>query len=103
LVVSWVSKYGPASSAHGIARDELTQLALLGACDHSVIANSSFAWWGAWLGDRQERPTRRLVLAPEQYHRFGEDIIPERWVAVADAALARRSSVVSFMDGPLRR
>jgi hypothetical protein len=41
----------------------LTQLRLLGECDHAILANSTFAWWGAWLGDRRAE-ARRIVLAP---------------------------------------
>lgn len=28
---------------------------LMSQCDHMVIANSSFSWWGAWLGDESDR------------------------------------------------
>ena len=49
----------------------------------AVIANSSFAWWGAWLGDRRRRPGSRLVLAPEDYRqRWGPDILPSNWIAI---------------------
>ena len=54
-------------------------LALMRACQHAVIANSSFSWWGAWLGDGRER----TVIAPRVWFRgrsdYG-DIVPERWL-----------------------
>jgi Glycosyl transferase family 11 len=82
FAVPWVARFGPAVSAYEIAADELSHLALLATCDHSVIANSSFAWWGAWLGDRRSSG-RRLVVAPEQYRRnWGDDILPAHWSVV---------------------
>jgi hypothetical protein len=30
-------------------------LRLIAMCDHVVMANSSFSWWGAWLGQRENR------------------------------------------------
>jgi hypothetical protein len=32
-------------------------------CDHAILANSSFAWWGAWIGD-QRGERERSVIAP---------------------------------------
>jgi hypothetical protein len=82
LAVDWMARFGPASSAYDIAQDELSHLVLLRDCDHCVIANSSFAWWGAWLGDQVPRSGPRVVIAPDDYRRFGPDILPERWAAV---------------------
>jgi hypothetical protein len=83
LAVSWMARFGPATSAYDIASDELSHLALLRDCDHCVIANSSFAWWGAWLGDQEHRAGPRVVLAPADYRNFGPDILPDRWTAVS--------------------
>jgi hypothetical protein len=55
-------------------------LALMSACRHHIIANSSFSWWGAWLsregGD---------VLAPDRWFNPGNvnfdirDFVPHDW------------------------
>jgi hypothetical protein len=54
-------------------------LTLMRACQHAVVANSSFSWWGAWLGDGGER----IVIAPRvwfQSRSDSEEIVPDRWL-----------------------
>ena len=54
-------------------------LRLMRLCNHHVIANSSFSWWGAWLSDR---PGKRVV-APRQWFRASHlntaDLVPPEW------------------------
>lgn len=87
FATDWVAEYGPAVSAYERGADELVHLALAAACDHAVIANSSFAWWGAWFGDRrveaEARAAPRVVLAPADYPaRFGKDVLRGEWVTI---------------------
>lgn len=52
---------------------------LMSLCKHHIIANSSFSWWGAWLGQRQG-----LTFAPRRWFADEsvntEDVCPDRWV-----------------------
>lgn len=55
------------------------ELVLMSRCQHHVIANSSFSWWGAWLG----RNPNKIVIAPKRWSNLHEswyrDIIPSSW------------------------
>lgn len=55
-------------------------LRLMAACRHFIVANSSFSWWGAWLG---EWPGKQ-VIAPARWFRAdhgGEgEIVPAEWL-----------------------
>ncbi|MEQ7872932.1 alpha-1,2-fucosyltransferase [Sphingomonas sp. ASV193] len=63
--------------------DEAWQdLFLMAACRHAIIANSSFSWWAAWLGDRHH-PGGRTVIAPATWFvgmaSNADDRCPQTW------------------------
>jgi hypothetical protein len=65
-------------------RREDATLWLMRQCEHGVIANSSFSWWGAWLG---ADANGGIVVAPQGW--FGpawnedpRDIVPIRWLRI---------------------
>jgi hypothetical protein len=55
-------------------------LYLMAACDHHIIANSSFSWWGAWLNTSPSK----VVIAPLRWfnseYLVAEDICPLSWI-----------------------
>lgn len=52
---------------------------LMSLCRHHVIANSSFSWWGAWLGS-----SGGITIAPKRWfadQRINtDDIYPQAWI-----------------------
>ena len=59
---------------------EHEDLYLMSLCNGAIIPNSSFGWWGAWLGNLDKR-----VIAPKRWfsgasHLDTKDLLPERWM-----------------------
>ena len=55
---------------------------LMSLCRHHVIANSTFSWWGAWLGEKRDSVTiapPRWYSDDKQQEKYGTSIIPARW------------------------
>jgi hypothetical protein len=60
---------------------------LMSQCQHFIIANSTFSWWGAWLG---EKKNSSQIYAPGKYVNPNQSVtawgfdrlIPDRWVTI---------------------
>jgi hypothetical protein len=57
-------------------------LRLMSHCKHHIIGNSTFSWWGAWLGKK----SGQLVYAPNRYFMYRDiplwDFYPVSWKIV---------------------
>ncbi|TZF83631.1 alpha-1,2-fucosyltransferase [Pedobacter sp. BS3] len=61
----------------------ITDLRLMSACKHYIIANSTFSWWGAYLGSFE----KKIVIAPKKW--FNDtvnysirDLLPKHWIKI---------------------
>ena len=58
------------------------EIYLMSICNHNVISNSSFSWWGAWLNTYN----KKIVIAPEKWfvdentQKNAYDIVPKEWL-----------------------
>ena len=85
--IDWVKQNFPINNnhyfaTHNVGFESYNDMRLMSMCDHHIIANSSFSWWGAWLNPSKDK----LVIAPKRW--FNDptintrDLIPETWVRI---------------------
>lgn len=79
----WCHEHFPSNFNVVQGTSKYEDLKLMSMCRHGVIANSTFSWWGAWLGENQ---THRTIVAPAQWFADPivdyQDIVPERWMKI---------------------
>lgn len=65
--------------------DHVQDLMLMRQCKHAIIANSSYSWWGAWLGESggQKVVAPRQWFAPCAQPPFNiADLFPAHWKCI---------------------
>ena len=57
---------------------------IMRVCQHNIISNSTFSWWGAWLN---ENPIKKIIspinwFGPKKKNFNTNDLIPQSWIQI---------------------
>jgi len=82
---SWVRENLPVTGAVYINWNKGTSswqdMMLMAQCRHHIICNSTFSWWGAWLGTHE----KSVIICPNQWRADdGGDVplYPSEWIRI---------------------
>lgn len=64
---------------HNQGKESYNDMRLMSLCEHNIIANSTFSWWGAWLNNYADK----IVVAPQRWFVNDTkviDLFPDGWL-----------------------
>lgn len=78
--IGWCRKNFKGRDFLFFGNDEVFDLMLMMSCDHNIIANSSYSWWGAYLNSNKDK----IVFYPKVWMGPGGpqdyyDLVPGGW------------------------
>ena len=62
--------------------DNKIDLCLMSMCNHHIIANSSFSWWGAWLAKSKKVVAPSTWFGPNNADKDTKDLLPKSWIVI---------------------
>lgn len=82
--MDWVKDNFKEYNLHFIEGEpDYIDMLLMSSCQHNIIANSSFSWWGAWLN---QNPTKKVICPKEWFAKNVKhdikDLYPKEWIMI---------------------
>lgn len=66
-----------------IHEDEIKDLYIMSLCKNFIIANSSYSWWAAWLGEKGGVTIApRTWFGPKKAHLDTKDLYCKNWIVI---------------------
>lgn len=81
---AWVKKHLPIENSivvdYNQGKSDWEDMMLMSSCHHHIIANSTFSWWGAWLGNFPGQQ----IIAPEWWYNGvpTPHLFPDTWIRI---------------------
>lgn len=76
-------------------------LHLMAQCEHFVLANSTFGWWGAWLA-KSYRDNTTIMPKYMTTKMDTRDLAHSSWLVLDDAEWSARTNLIAKSATPLR-
>lgn len=79
---SHTGSWGGRIVATEVEASDTDELLLMASCQHHIVSNSTFGWWGAWLNPNPAK----TVIAPNRWLRSREfasrNLLPQGWIGL---------------------
>jgi len=79
--IEWCKAFFGNSHTYFEGKNEIEDFYMMTTFTNKIIANSSFSWWAAWLGESKSSK----IIAPKQWFEnttSTKDLIPSRWTKI---------------------
>lgn len=67
-----------------VCEKDYCEIYLMSRMQNFIICNSTFSWWGAFLGEKENSKiiAPKIWFGPNLSHLDDKDIVPERWIKI---------------------
>jgi len=79
--IEWCKQIFPEGVVFMEGNNQFEDLCLMSLCDHNIISNSSYSWWGAYLNKNE----KKRVIAPKNWFIPAKplnDLYPDNWIVI---------------------